>query len=228
MLKKICRELINRWIILSNAKLRLHHGVNIRGSVFESYNSIGRNTTFIFSSIGIGSYIGSDCFFSRTIVGKYCSLGNEIKIVLGKHPSSDWISTHPSFFSTSNQAGFTFVSEQVYCELPICKNSDKYLIIGNDVWIGSRATLLGGITIGDGAIIAAGAVVVNNVPPYAIVGGVPAKIIKYRFTQPFINQLLDFQWWNKPFEWVQQKSLFFCKPDLFIKNCIKDDKKVEG
>lgn len=70
--------------------------------------------------------------------------------------------------------------------------------IGNDVWIGTRAMILDGITIGDGAVIGAGAVVTKNVPPYAIVGGVPAKIIKYRFSQDKINELLASQWWNDP------------------------------
>jgi len=68
--------------------------------------------------------------------------------------------------------------------------------IGNDVWIGARATILSGVTVGDGAVIAAGAVVVADVPPYAIVGGVPAKLIKYRFPPDIVNRLLDVQWWN--------------------------------
>ena len=69
--------------------------------------------------------------------------------------------------------------------------------IGNDVWIGLNATILDGVTIGDGAIVAAGAVVTKDVPPYAVVAGVPAKIIKYRFTESQIDFLLKFRWWEK-------------------------------
>ena len=68
--------------------------------------------------------------------------------------------------------------------------------IGNDVWIGANAMILGGITIGDGAIIGAGAVVTKDIPPYAIVGGIPARIIRYRFPNDVINALLSSQWWN--------------------------------
>lgn len=74
----------------------------------------------------------------------------------------------------------------------------KKVIIGNDVWIGSHALILGGVKIGDGAVIGAGAVVTKDVPPYAVVGGVPARIIKYRFSQEIIDKLLEIKWWNLP------------------------------
>ena len=81
-----------------------------------------------------------------------------------------------------------------------------HIVIKNDVWIGSHVLLLEGITIGDGAIIAAGAVVTKDVPPYSIVGGVPAKIIKKRFDDDTIRQLLELDWWSKPIDEIE--SLF--------------------
>ena len=81
--------------------------------------------------------------------------------------------------------------------------------IGNDVWIGSNATVLGGITVGDGAVVAAGAVVTKDVPPYAIVGGIPAKVIRYRFEPEKIKKLLEIQWWNWDDETIiKNKPLF--------------------
>lgn len=77
------------------------------------------------------------------------------------------------------------------------------VVIGNDVWIGAYAKIVEGVRIGDGAVIAAGAVVTKDVPPYAIVGGVPAKIIKYRFEEKQIKQLLELKWWNKDIAWLK-------------------------
>lgn len=90
-------------------------------------------------------------------------------------------------------------------------------IIGNDVWIGANAIILQGVTIGDGAIIAAGAVVTKDVPPYAIVGGVPAKVIKYRFSDEVILKLLQIKWWDKPEEWIIQKLEKFTDVSGFVK-----------
>ena len=88
--------------------------------------------------------------------------------------------------------------------------------IGNDVWIGLNATILDGVTIGDGAIVAAGAVVTKDVPPYAVVAGVPAKIIKYRFTESQIDFLLKFRWWEKDRKWIQQNYKRFQDIESFI------------
>ena len=74
--------------------------------------------------------------------------------------------------------------------------------IGNDVWIAENVTIIGNVNIGDGAIIAFGAIVTHDIPPYAIVGGVPAKIIKYRFSQEIIDELLELKWWNLPYEFI--------------------------
>lgn len=82
--------------------------------------------------------------------------------------------------------------------------------IGNDCWIGQRAILIGGITIGDGAVVMAGAVVTKDVPPYAMVGGVPAKIIKYRYDEETIDFLLKAQWWNRPIEWLKENHALLC------------------
>ena len=101
------------------------------------------------------------------------------------------ISTHPVFFSTRMQSGYTFADESYFEEY-------RGTTIGNDVWIGANAIVIDGVRIGDGAVVAAGAVVTKDVPAYAIVGGVPARIIRYRFLQTDIDVLLKINWWLLP------------------------------
>lgn len=105
----------------------------------------------------------------------------------------------------------TFAKEQRFNELrPPVK-------IGNDCWIGTRVFLAGGITVGDGAVILAGAVVTKDVPPFAVVGGVPAKILRYRYDTETIDFLQHIRWWEKPIEWLNQNSHLFCDIDQLRK-----------
>jgi acetyltransferase-like isoleucine patch superfamily enzyme len=144
------------------------------------------------------SYVGYGTSINYCQIGKYCSIGADVKIGLGKHPISR-VSTSPIFYSNKNSLGIKIVEGSDFKEFEEVK-------IGNDVWIGSNAIVMGGITIGDGAIIAAGSVVTKNVKPYAIVGGIPAKVIKYRFEEEEICKLLELKWWNWSFEKIKKNK----------------------
>lgn len=128
----------------------------------------------------------------NTTIGKFCSIAEYVMIGLGKHPT-DFLSSSPYFYD--RQCGW--VNEQKYENVIPCT-------IGNDVWIGCGAFIKDGVKIGDGAIVGAGAIVTKDVPPYAIVGGVPAKIIKYRFDENTISELLELQWWDLNIEIIKQ------------------------
>jgi len=139
-------------------------------------------------TIGDYSYISLNSNITNTEIGKFCSIGPNFCCGLGIHPTNG-ISTSPMFYSTAKQNGISLVFENKIQE-------SKKTMIGNDVFIGANVIVIDGVTIGDGAVIGAGAVVTKDVPPYAIVAGVPAKIIKYRFTEIQISKLLNIQWWN--------------------------------
>ncbi len=175
-------------------------------STFEGANVIGDNTKFC-GNMGYGSYICNECSIIGNI-GRFTSIAAEVKNAQGVHPiGSPYATTSPMFFSLKKQSGITFAKKQLFDEMraPIS--------IGSDCWIGQRAFFVGGLTIGDGAVVLAGAVVTKDVPPYAIVGGVPAKILKYRYDEETIQFLLEKKWWNMPVEWLKENSALLCDID---------------
>lgn len=117
-------------------------------------------------------------------------------------------------FSLAKQTGYTFAESQNFEELRYAE--DKYpVVIGNDCWIGQRVSIISGATIHDGAVVLAGAIVTKDVPPYAIVGGVPAKVIGYRYDDETIQFLLKVKWWNKPVQLLKENWELFSDLNKF-------------
>lgn len=185
-------------------------------SKFEGNNRVLDNTYVLNTYLGYMSYLGRNCWIDKTKIGRYCSIGNNVKIVLGNHPTRNFVSTHPIFFrSIFNDV--TYNSNHYFEEFSYTDVKKKWCCeIGNDVWIGDSVLILNGVTIGDGAIIAAGSVVIRDVPPYAIVAGVPAKVIKYRFNKDQILKLLDIKWWNWTNNKIKNSTIYFNDINNFL------------
>lgn len=165
-------------------------------TMFEGKNKIGANCNISGSYIGLGSYIGNNSIITETQIGRYCSIANDVHVIHGFHPTEKFLSTHPAFYSITKQAGFTFTKEQLFEERRMSPSVDGYsLDIGHDVWIGSNVKILEGISIANGTIIAAGSVVTKNTTEYGIYGGVPAKLIRKRFSDDEIEYLQNMKWW---------------------------------
>ena len=159
------------------------------------------------------------CPPNKITIGNYCAISANTCFNPSQHPTN-WLSVHPFQYwrkcDPKLYGNMENENAMYYNDMPAQIN------IGNDVWIGENAAITcnkDSITIGNGAIIAFGAVVTKDVPPYAIVGGVPAKVLKYRFPQHIINELLELKWWELPYEFV--KTLPFNN----IEECIVKIKK---
>lgn len=182
--------------------LKIGYLANVSNSKFGQFNTIYDGAVLDSVEIGDFSYVAAKGVVTKASIGKFTCIGPEVIIGPGVHPSRDYVSIHPAFYSTVAQAQVTFVAES-------CFDEYGHVQIGNDVWIGWRAIILAGVTIGDGAIVGAGAVVTKDIPPYAVVGGVPAKILRYRFKPAEIDLLLQCKWWNRDIGWLRANASKF-------------------
>lgn len=184
-------------------------GVSIGGQVKHGSHVVLCHHAMIHGvTIGSHSYVGTHSHLQYATIGSFVSIGPEVRVGLGTHPVH-LVSTYPSFYASRASAAVPMARSVAIREY-------EQVVIGSDVWIGARAMVVDGVKIGNGAVIAAGAVVTKDVSPYAIVGGVPAKLIRFRFPPGVIEDLLSIAWWTWPEELIRQRAEDFADVQKFL------------
>jgi acetyltransferase-like isoleucine patch superfamily enzyme len=211
--KKILKLLYFR---LKYPKVHIGRGVDISlDSSFGKYVKIYEDSSLNSCQVESFTYIGNNCHLSRTTIGSFVSIGPDLIAGLGSHPTN-YFSTYPGFYSNDVSGSFWFGLNHEYKSI-----ENKRVIIESDVWIGARVIILGGVKIGVGAIVAAGSVVTKDVLPYCVVGGVPAKQMKFRFTEDIISKLIQTNWWQSSEEELMEYAKYSDNITEFLRYCNK-------
>ena len=188
---------------------------SVRGSIVHRNAKIESGTSFVDSKIGRHSFCGYDCEVYRAVIGEFTSIANGVVLGGARHPM-EWVGMSPVFYAGRDSIKTKFAEHH----LPI----PPKVQIGNDVWIGRSAIVLSGVSIGNGAVVGAGAVVTKSVPPYAIVAGNPARIIRYRFPEQIVLELESIHWWSLSDERLSEWGGFFNDVEGFL-DAIRDSTK---
>jgi len=155
----------------------------------------------------------NEFFQPKLIVGKYCSIGINSKIFLGGNHRHDWVSPYPFHVGWPHNNTFKSILNNTLQGYP---HTNGDVIIGNDVWMGENVTIMSGVKIGDGAVVAANSTIVKDIPPYSITGGNPGKHIKYRFSEEVISKFLEIKWWD-----LEESKLDLLIPYMVSNNIFK-------
>ena len=172
-----------------NKALKRARGTAARHSRIDATAKVEPGSLFVDSTMARHSFCGYDCEIASADIGVFCSIANRVVVGGGQHPMQ-WVSTSPVFYEGRDSV------RKKYAEF--ARVQPKRVSIGADVWIGFRAIVMQGVSIGPGAVVGANAVVTRDVPAYAIVAGVPAKVIGYRFAENLRERLLASEWWERP------------------------------
>ncbi len=188
----------------------IHGGATVDGdSSLGDYAVLFRNARLICSTLGSYSYVQENTLLLGAEVGPFCSIAANVTIGLVNHPTS-LVSTSPVFYDRSQPLPRFFASQNA------AQESIPRTVVGADVWIGERAMIRAGVSIGVGAVIGAGAMVTRDVPPYTIAAGVPCRPLRQRFDATLCGGLADSEWWTLSEQRLSELAPYFASPEVFL------------
>ena len=188
-------------------------------SSLDDYVRIDRFNHIYNTKFGRHSYTGQDTVVMHAEIGNFCSISWNVTIGPADH-RYDRLTTHSFLYNNADDLRPDGQEAAYNRFIPSCS-------VGNDVWMGTGVTVLRNVKIGNGAVVAAGAVVTKDVPPYAIVAGIPARIIKYRFSEEIIQKLQDMQWWVWDDETIRNNYMYFTR-DVSLDMLEKLEKRIKN
>jgi acetyltransferase-like isoleucine patch superfamily enzyme len=177
------------------------HEQRITRSTFGQNCRISTRTRIQASHVDDFTLVQLGCEIDNARIGKFCSLAKNAWVGTGPHPTDQFVSTHMFFYAPYQHLGYA-PKQWFFDNAPTTT-------VGHDVWVGTGACVLGGVTIGHGAVIGAGSVVTHDVPPYAIYAGTPARFVRHRFDDATIRFLLELQWWHFDHDWLRAHYRLF-------------------
>nr|WP_319371132.1 DapH/DapD/GlmU-related protein [uncultured Ilyobacter sp.] len=194
-------------------------GSKLDNCILDRYARAGKYNHLYFTEMGRHTYTGQDTVIMHTKIGAFTSISWGVTIGAGEH-NFNRVTSHTFLYNPYDKLN----NGKIYYD-----RFEKECEVGNDVWIGANSTVLRGVKIGDGAVIGANSVVTKSVPPYAIVAGNPAKLIKYRFSEDIIEKFLNIKWWNLEDDVIKKNCDLFSEfPNHKVLDKIHEIVKKQG